>query len=333
MYRWNGQHPLGVLATLWVGASRSSALEARRAHDPLPQRKATLVLDNAFVYPRPSWFGKLVAWVANFRWFLVLRRALFRVLPFVKLQSDVRDVVYLNWVVPLDAVRPLIPEGVRVVTSDGKTLLTILTYSHGHFGPSLLGPLRRLLPSPLQSNWRLYVETIFDEPPPSPVVLFIKNVFSSTLYSVGSRLFSDALPSHVAASFCHRADGNGYHTVIEGGTGSAPGFLATAVPAEQRELPEPFAPFFADWKDAVAVLCLQDAAIAHAADNDRLAQAGIDLPIDLAGVIPLATTAYQPGSLLESLEAVAEPFAFCVPAVEFKVLWERSYPVSSSVDP
>lgn len=75
-------------------------------------------------------------------------------LPFLTLHSDVRDVVYVSWLVDAAAAQKLVPAGVTLWQRDGKTPFTVLTYRHGHFGPALPGPLRKLLPSPLQSNWR-----------------------------------------------------------------------------------------------------------------------------------------------------------------------------------
>jgi hypothetical protein len=198
-----------------------------------------------------------------------------------------------------------------------------LTYSHGHFGPVFMGSLRNTLPSPLQSNWRTYVGQVFGKTPVNPTVLFIKNIFSSSLYAAGTRIFSDALPSHLAKSFVHQKKGNGYETVIEPGAGSAPGFTCDAQPTSIKSLPPELDPFFSSWDAAMASLCLQESAIAQAATTNHIAQAEIDLPIPLKDIIPLTPVIYIPGTLLKSLGADAMPFCFCVPAVKFKVLGEK----------
>ena len=58
---------------------------------------------------------------------------------------------------PARNLASVVPPGVSLIQEGGHTLLTVLTYRHGHFGPAFLGPLRKLLPSPLQSNWRVYL--------------------------------------------------------------------------------------------------------------------------------------------------------------------------------
>jgi hypothetical protein len=110
--------------------------------------------DNTYRHPRAGWPGRLFAALANCTRFAKVRQAVMSRLPFLTLHSDVRDVVYVSWLVDAAAAQQLLPAGVTLWQRGGKTPFTVLTYRHGHFGPALLGPLRRLLPSPLQSNWR-----------------------------------------------------------------------------------------------------------------------------------------------------------------------------------
>lgn len=277
----------------------------------------------AFRHPGAGPLARAWDWLANQRTIAAWRRAVCSRLPFLRLDSDVRDVVYLNWVVPVDHVRAWIPRGVRVVERDGHTLLTVLTYRHRHFGPALLGPLRVLCPSPLQSNWRLYVDAIDGAGPAQPTVLFLANVFDSTAYAVGTRCFSDALPSHVAHAFRHRVEDDRIETRIEGGAGSAPALSSVVSRHADRQLPAPYASWFITWERAVDGLCLQDAAVAAVPGLARNAIAGIDLPIDTAAVIPLRVDVFEPGEWLRSLGVMSPPFAFLVPRVPFRVLWER----------
>lgn len=275
-----------------------------------------------FVSPRSGWPGIAQTRLGNARRLRAAIRAVMARLPFVTLDSDVRDVVYMNWVVPLSRVASLVPPGVRVTTRDGMTILTVLTYAHGHFGPSAAGPLRRVFPSPAQSNWRLYVDRIDGATPARRTVLFLYNLFDSALYAIGTRLLSDALPSHLPATFRHRRH-EGHATVeIDGGTGSAPGVRLHAVDTADRLLPEAFAAFYPDWTAAVADLCLQDAAVAPVGDT-RLAIAHIALPIAVADVVPMTAVDFIPGAWLDAVGATAMPFCFGVEAVRFRVLGER----------
>ncbi|WP_245982976.1 DUF2071 domain-containing protein [Trinickia fusca] len=247
-------------------------------------------------------------------------------LPFLELASDVVNVVYCTWVVDVANVAHLVPPGVALSQREGKALFTILTYAHRHFGPRIAGPLRRLFPSPLQSNWRLYVDTFpgGTGSSSSSTVLFVKNVFDHPLYAIGTRLFSDALPSHLAQRFEHTVSEGRFHTILSGGGGSAPDFRCDTVSAIERALPTSLKPFFDSWRSAVTFLCLQHGAIAYVEDGARLAHARIDLPIDIDTVQALEPVgSLVGGDFLERIGAVDQPFCFVVPKVAFRVLSER----------
>jgi len=251
-----------------------------------------------------------------------LRRATLGRLPFPVLESDVRDVVYANWIVPTAAVARHVPPGVSIVEADGMTILTVLTYRHGHFGPKLVGPLRRWFPSPLQSNWRLYVRAIDGQSPPVPTVLFLANIFDTATHALGTRLFSDVMVAHHGQNFVHRCGPADWVSGVDPG-GSAPDWALQGGTAPVAALPAAFARFFPDHRAALAMLCLQDAAIAPLPDRDALAWSDIDLPIDVTAIVPLNVTAFRPGSALQSLGATAMPFCFRVPGVRFRALSER----------
>lgn len=239
------------------------------------------------------------------------------------LYSDVRNVVYQTWWVDPARVAPWVPPGVTLWTHQGRTLFTVLTYAHGHFGPAWAGPLRRLFPSPLQSNWRLYVERLSGQAVAEPTVLFVKNLFDNPLHAIGTRLFSDALPSHCAERFTHGIDASGaFDTVITPGIGSAPAFRSRCLPGAPKTLPPDWAGCFSDWQEAVSFLCLQDAAVALVEDVGRLAQARINLPITVEAIEPLAMASVA-SDFLAQLDPQGLPLCFHVPAVRFKVLDER----------
>lgn len=272
-----------------------------------------------FVAPSDGWRAGLANRAANSVLWRRLRRRLSSIFPAPIVLSDVRDVVYANWLVPADAVRHLVPPRVTISCRDGLTLFTILTYRHGHFGPRAAGPLRRLFPSPLQSNWRLYVESVDGVPTPEPTVLFIRNVFNSAVYALGSRMMSDALPSHLARQFEMSRNGE---IMIDGGRGSAPSISLITTPTKDTRVPPDFVDWFGKKRDPLMATCLQDVAIVPA-ERALLAQAWIYLPIDIATIEPLAATFYGPGAFLGGIGATALPSCFRVPAVPFTVLRER----------
>lgn len=243
-------------------------------------------------------------------------------LPFVTLASDVVDVIYVSWLVDAQAAQALLPPGLTLFQRDGKTPFTVLTYRHGHFGPRLAGPLRRLMPSPLQSNWRLYLDHAPAGTPQVPTVFFLKNVMDSLPHALGTRLFSDILPTHLAARMTHGVDEKTAHCGIAAGAGSAPALDMQAQMAGTKALDREWRAMFGSWDDVVAHLACQDAAVAHVPRNGRLALGEISMPVDLAKVLPL-TPLRAECALLAQLPALSEPLAFLVPAVPFQALSER----------
>lgn len=258
----------------------------------------------------------------NARGLARLRHALLSRLPFPVLQSEVADVVYVTWMVEARAAAALLPPGLRVWERDGKTPLTALTYRHGHFGPALAGPLRRLFPSPLQSNWRLYLDGPLPAGAPAQTVWFLENMMDNGAYVAATRLFSDIMRTHRPAHFIHESAGGGFTTRIEPGAGSAPALACTVAPAAQPVLSPAFAAAFGSWADAVAMLACQDAALGRATRLGKLALSHIDLPVPLDTVRPLLPVGPVACSLLDALPATGEPLCFLVPRVPFRVLSE-----------
>jgi hypothetical protein len=275
-------------------------------------------------HPYPGYPGRVLEGLLNARGLARLCHALLSRLPFPVLKSDVADVVYVTWMVDARAAAAVLPDGLRVWERDGKTPLTVLTYRHGHFGPALAGPLRRLFPSPLQSNWRLYLDGPLPPGAPPQTVWFLENMMDSGAYVAATRLFSDIMRTHRPARFDHGRVGEGVTTRIEPGAGSAPSFACTVAPAAQPVLPPAFAAAFASWDDAVTMLACQDAALGWSARLGKLVLSHIDLPIPLDAVRPLVPAAPVACSLLDALPATGEPLCFLVPEVPFRVLSERA---------
>ncbi|MBH1592617.1 hypothetical protein I5U77_09285 [Stenotrophomonas maltophilia] len=250
-----------------------------------------------------------------------LRRALSRRWPMPALASDVRDVVYASWWVDVRHA-PSPPPGHHYVVHAGRTPYTILSYRHGHFGPALAGPLRALLPSPQQSNWRWYLRRD-DDPAGTPVVLFDRNVMDQLAFVAGARAFSDAMQPHLSVRFAHVLEANGGgHTLIEGGHGSAPALrLQWQVAAGWDDAT--WSAAFGGHDALLRFLTCQDEAIARTCDG-HWASTRIDLPVELTHLRPLHLQGTLQCPRLQAMGvALPDGLAFHLPRVPFRVVSER----------
>nr|WP_199065785.1 hypothetical protein [Chromobacterium sp. ASV5] len=279
---------------------------------------------NRYVHPHPgfvAWFAERIANSSRLR---ALRRKTIGKLPFPVLASDVVNVVYATWLVDADRARRLAPAHAELWEANGLTPFTILTYQHRHFGLKAAGPFRKLFPSPLQSNWRLYLASPLPGAPDCPTVAFVKNILDSTLYALSTRVFSDALPSHLSLDFSLAVGDAGASIAIRADAGSAPRFAAQFERSHSKTLPSAFAPFAASWESAVSRLASQDAAVVPVHEIAQTALAKISLPLDLSSIEPLwlrQGTLQCP--LLRELGAKEEPLCFLLPSVYFQALSEQ----------
>jgi len=279
------------------------------------------------------WPRTTMAW----RWLAELlatpgARDLLRPVPFLTMRSDIRDVVYLNWLVPADRVEAWLPHPLALhivgrdpVTGAPLTAVSLLSYAHGGFGPAALGPLRKFLPSPRQSNWRLYLE------PPSgesgdkrDAIYFFKTSLSSALHVIGSRAWSDGLPAHYAPTFEHARRGSVVTTRIDGAGGSAPELEVSVDECDARRvLPSDFAACFQHYDKALRYLVEQNRALSVIARHGFINSSDIDIPI----VVDDVCAAQVQGNLVcPALDGVVSDrpcLAFVVPAVRFRALGDR----------
>ena len=272
-------------------------------------------------HPSDTAFGRMLPRLLHAPQWTRLRRALSRRWPMPALASDVRDVVYASWWVDVRHA-PLPPPGHHYVVHEGRTPYTILSYRHGHFGPRAAGPLRALMPSPRQSNWRWYLRRD-DDPQGTPVVLFDRNVMDQLAFVAGARAFSDAMQPHLSTRFEHvvHADGGG-HTLIEGGQGSAPALHLQWCAADGWNHPA-WAAACGGHAALLRFLACQDEAIARTCDQ-RWASTRIDLPVDIARLQPLQLQGGQHCPRLQAMGVdLAEGLAFGLPTVPFRVVSER----------
>lgn len=283
--------------------------------------------DNLYRHPVKGKLGSFCNWLFNNKFILFVRRTIFYCLPFPKLRSEVKDVVYMSWLVDSNSLADYIPDGVSIQQREGRALITALTYRHHHFAPVYVGPLRRIFPSPLQSSWRLYVEKLPQESALGMgVILYLKNTFNSLLFAMGTRLTSDIEPSHFSHRFIFKKENDHFDIHIEQGIGSAPSVSAKLSPTKNDEqwLPEEFKQYFGNKELALKFICLQSSAICYADSIKKIIRAGIDLPVDLSTVKPLKLDHYHIPFLEELGANPSEPFCFMVPKIPFDVLWEKT---------
>jgi hypothetical protein len=263
-------------------------------------------------HPSRGAIGECISLLANSRF----ARLLAEHLPPPALQSDIRDVLYINYLVEADRLISVTPIGLelqRLGPDRRYALFSILTYRHGHFGPRVLGPLRRLAPSPIQSNWRIYVTHPQSQ---SAGVYFVENAISSTPYALTARLISEGMPMHVLhqadinrAADCHLA------VTLEPGSGSAPDLRADLTPTHRASLSGAWLDCFESFQAFLAYCVPQDRALAPQPWYGRVISHEIQLGIPLESCEPM--TGNIDSAAARQIAGDSSPVCFRVPAVKF----------------
>lgn len=243
------------------------------------------------------------------------------------LKSNIENVVYLNWLVPTERVKHLLPEPLAFDEFQSQTVVSLLTYRHGHFGPAIFGPLRWLLPSPTQSNWRFYVLPE-NKQAARDGIYFFKTMLSQPLYTFGSRLLSDGLPSHWAPTLIHECVRRPGHdmlwTVIEAGRSNAPDLRAELRTVEARVLPESWSRAFESWEQAVQYLIEQNRGLNVHPHIGQVIESRISIPITLADIKAAECSSAVESEWLKDVIMACDCFAFVVPSLTFRALGESA---------
>jgi hypothetical protein len=234
--------------------------------------------------------------------------------PVVSLRSNITNVVYVNYIVEADLLQPFVPEGLelqRLGPEKKFALMTFLTFRHGGFGPRFFGPLRRALPSPIQTNWRIHVR---DPKTRREGIYFVTNAITSTLYGISARLLSEGMPMHVLQN----AEVNSGRVYLNPGNGTAPDCDAVL---HHSPIPEsgPWSCCFKSWKDFLAYAVPQDRALSTQPWCKRITIQEIHLGIPLDICQPLEGEVHS--DAVAAIVGEAKPFCFFVPHVNF--LFER----------
>jgi Uncharacterized conserved protein (COG2071) len=264
-------------------------------------------------HPSPGLAGRLVSTIAESR----LARALCRPLPVVSFASDITDVVYANYLVPAERLLPLVPAGLelqRLGPGGRFALFTFLTYQHGHFGPLRLGPLRRVFPSPVHTNWRIHV---VDPRTGRRGVHFVTNAIANVVQALGARLMSEGMPMHLLArGEITRSAAGGIHITLDPGAGTAPDAEMDLLPGGPVEaLGAPWNACFASYRELLAYAVPQDRAMATQPWQGTVSRQEIDLGIPLDACEPLAGEVRSRAA--RAIAGEAMPLCFRVARVSF----------------
>ncbi len=234
--------------------------------------------------PWPGLWGRVLELVANSRFI----RRLCALLPVFDFGSDITEVVYVNYLVPAAALLPLLPPGLtlqRLGPDERWAMFTFLTYQHGHFGPVILGPLRRLFGSPVQSNWRIYVR---DDRTSLSGIYFVTNAVTTQLHALGARLMAEGMPMHLLRhGEVLRAGDGSVRVILDPGQGSAPDAQLELRPTADRSLSGPWAECFPDYATLLRYTVPQDRAMSTLPTEAVTVRQEIDLAVPLDTCEPL----------------------------------------------
>ena len=293
-----------LLMTLWFFLALEAVLRLTRPTEPYGRMAE-------WRSARSGLTGRLLDLLANSR---ALSYAL-EFLPTVTLQSDTRDVVYLNYLADADRLQTLLPPTLQIqrLGPQGElALFSALTYRHGHFGPKRLG-LRELMPSPLQSNWRLYVT---DTTTGTTGVYFVSTCLSNTPIALLARVASEGVPMHVPQEMRLDNEANGsYRIVIDPGTGSAPDLQADLVHTSDPDLSGVWERCFGGFDGLLKYCVPQEQALSVPPGYGRTVMQKIRLVAPLSSVRPLAGQVRS--KALQQMLGGSEPICFVIPNVEF----------------
>ncbi|HXK18617.1 MAG TPA: DUF2071 domain-containing protein [Polyangiaceae bacterium] len=295
-----------LLLQLWLGLVCEQVLLRRRAYEPYGRLAR-------WRHPSSGITARTLEVFANGR----LPRVFFGLLPSVAMQSEITDVVYVNYLVEAEKLAPLVPAGLelqRLGPDQSHALFTFLTYQHHDFGFAFLGKLRRVFPSPVQSNWRIHVR---DPHSGRQGVYFVTNAISHLLPALGARLLTEGMPMHVLehAEVTRSSQGE-LRVVLEPGTGSAPDAALTLRP--QPGAPPWDGAWRACWpnfREFLAYCVPQDRALATQPLRRRTSRQEIQLGIPLSDCAPLEGSVSSRAA--RALIGDASPLCFGVPALNF----------------
>jgi hypothetical protein len=191
----------------------------------------------------------------------------------------------------------------------------VLIYNHGNLGPKFLGRLRRLLPSPVQSNWRIHVRD-----PKTGIlgVTFVTTTISNPIPALIARFATEGLPMHIPAKSGVVAQSeNTFQAWLETGRSSAPDLsLFLERNEEGRNLDQNWSQCFDDYRSAIEYLVPQDRAFSSQPWYEQVTRQEISLGIQYEHCEPLTGTVSS--NALTAIVGEAEPICFRIARVQFQ---------------
>lgn len=280
-----------------------------------------------FKFSQDRWVFKAISWFLSLSILLKIRRFIMRFSPFMHLESQATDTVYMSWLVDINLVKDRFPEPIRLWEKDGKTIFSILFYHHHHFGLHCLGPLRKIFPSPKQSNWRFYLA---DELLPKTVI-FEQIVVDKMLYVCGGRILSDAMPAQYDPHFHHQLKVRDQELDIQARIEMDEKYRLQVNLNTQTEkcLPPQWNNIFESWNKALDFFVPQEHVWVECVDNpQKLSQGNIRIETNFEKIQALKIDHIDCPLLDEFKIDLTEPaLCFYIPHLDFHVLGE--VPVTS----
>ena len=301
-----------VQLQIWLGLVAEHVLRRRRpfeAHGRMAR------------WHHPGRLAPLWDAIANSR----LLGAFLEPVPEFAMRSDISDVVYVSYLIPAGLAQQLVPVGLelqRLGPERDHALFTFLTYRHGHFGFRAMGPLRRLMPSPVQTNWRIHV---VDPRTGHRGIYFVTNAIASTMQALAARMTTAGMPMHVLARGVVARDGDALRVSLDPGRGSAPDAELALAFADAPVLTGAWAACFGDWRGFLAYCVPQDRALSSQPLQHRISRQEIDLGIPLDACTPLAGSVSSRAA--RAIAGDREPLCFHVPGVRFNFSVEAHDPM------
>lgn len=275
-----------------------------------------------FKFKHKNPFFKSIAWLFSFAGLLKFRRWFMRFSPFLRLESQATDTVYMSWLVDSNLLKDRFPEPIQLWEKDGKTIFSILFYHHHHFGLHCFGPLRKIFPSPKQSNWRFYLA---EELLPKTVI-FEQIVVDKMLYVTGGRILSDAMPAQYDPRFKHQVKQEQEHLDIQAQIEMDESYrLKVQLESVSHcTLPEQWQNIFPDWQAATEFFVPQEHVWVECVDDpQKISQADIQVVTNLQEIKALKINEIDCPLLTElNIDLEQEALCFYIPKLDFHVLGE-----------